>query len=92
MTRHVGHERPANTNRQMMPAQGRRLRVRLTVVAIAVAIGEINAADEGEIIIDHDDLLVMAMNEMLSGVETHPHARPGRQRLAISSHIAGRGG
>ncbi|MCW5890832.1 MAG: hypothetical protein KIT14_09790 [bacterium] len=52
--------------------------------------GEIEPADEGHGVVDHDDLLVMAAAERMLGVEPEAHAAmaaparaPGREQLAL---------
>jgi hypothetical protein len=57
------------------------------VIPVPVAIGEVKATDERGLVVYDDDLLVMAVDEMLSRIEGHAHTRPLEQGGPVTANI-----
>src|SRR5205085_12160362 len=57
-------------------------RVVARVEAVAVVGGEVDAADEGDAVVDDDELLVVAVERPLAVVERTADPRPALERLA----------
>src|SRR5215208_506062 len=63
-----------------------------SVPAVAAKVGEIDAADEGNLLVDDDDLLVMAVQEALVIVDGDADAGVTRKLPAVVPDVAaGRG-
>jgi hypothetical protein len=60
------------------------------VEAVAREIGEVDAADERELVVDHDRLLVVAVHRPLAAVERTADARRGTQPLARRPDLSAR--
>jgi hypothetical protein len=58
------------------------------VISVPVTVGEVQAADEGDFVVDHHDLLVMGTDEMLTWIQSHPHARSSHKVVPDSTDIA----
>ena len=56
----------------------------LAVVPVSGPVCQVQAAHERDRVVDHHDLLVMAVNEMLTRIEGHSHAGTGHQTIAIA--------
>jgi len=86
VTGHVGHRRPAQPGGDVVPAEAPPRRMRGRVVAITAEVGDVDAAHEGDLVVDHDDLLVVAVHRALVGVQRRLDARPTHELLARLSH------
>ncbi len=64
----VGDGRSAQTRRDVVPADPPSRLMLLGVVTVAGRVGEVNPADERELAVDHDRLLVMAVKWVLARV------------------------
>ncbi len=69
MLRDIGDCGTFDAHRDVVPADDSSRRVLLAVVGIPSVEREVDASDEGEAIVDHDGLLVMAVHEANAGVE-----------------------
>jgi hypothetical protein len=67
--RHVGHDRPPELRRRVVPRVAVADPVDRGVVAIAVQGGEVDAADEGHLVVDDHELLVVAVHRALLRVQ-----------------------
>ena len=82
---HVRHRRTAKARGDVVPAEPPARAVLLGVEPIAGVVGQIDAADERELAVDHDRLLVVTVERMLARVGLAPDPRPadeGLHRLA----------
>ena len=64
----VRDERAPDPQRGVVPADRAALRMAGLVEAVAGQGGEVDAADEGDAVVDHDELLVMAVERSLAAV------------------------
>ena len=69
MLRDVGDCGALDAHRDVVPADDTSRRVILAVVGIPSVEREVDASDEGDAVVDHDRLLVMAVHEADAGVE-----------------------
>ena len=53
-----------------MPAETVPVRMMRMIEAVAAELGQIDAADKGDLVIDDDDLLVVAVDRVLAGVQS----------------------
>ena len=83
MRRDVGDDRSAQFDHAIVPAEPASRRMRGVVVPVAGQCGHVDAADEGDLVVDHDDLLVVAVQGPLPGVE---HTR----EPAVSTELVSR--
>ena len=65
----VRDDRAAQPGADVVPAQAPAGRVPARVPAVAAEVGEVDAADEGDLVVDHDELLVVAVQEALARVD-----------------------
>src|SRR6476659_5663232 len=73
-----------------MPTETATRVVRSTVPSIPGQRGEVNAADEGDHVIDDHQLLVMAVHAPLAGIQDTLNPAAGRQLRAYrADHLAG---
>ena len=69
MPRHIGDHRTFEAGAHVVPADLRPCDVRGAVEAVSTLGREVDAADERDAIVDHDRLLVMAVQRPLPRVE-----------------------
>ena len=56
------------------------------VVAITVEVCQVDAADKGDLVVDHDEFLVMAVHRALVRVQRGLDARPAHELVAPLAH------
>ena len=56
------------------------------VVAITAEVRQVDAADEGDLVVDHDELLVVAVHRALVRVQRGLDARPAHELVAPLAH------
>jgi hypothetical protein len=83
----VRDRRPANPRRRVVPADLVPPTVLARIEAIAGLVGEVDPADERDLVVDHDRFLVMAVHRPLAAVELHPDLRPAGEPLAKLAHV-----
>ena len=77
---HVGHRGSAQPRADVVPAQAPPGLVRARVEAVAGVVGEVDAVDEGQLSVDGDRLLVVAVEGVLARVHLAADARAARER------------
>ena len=78
----VGDDRPLEPGGDVMPAEPPLGLVRRGVVAVAGVVGEVDPADERDLAVDHDRLLVMAVERVLARIGLAADARVPRTRFS----------
>ena len=86
--RDILHRGPRDPCRDIMPADRSPRRVVLGIPSVAMEVGQVDATDERDAIIDHDRLLMVAMHRPLPGVERTLNAAARHQLIANLSSIA----
>ena len=86
MRHDVGHHRPRRAHRGVVPAVGVAGRVTRRVPAVGAQRGQVKAADERDLVVDDQQLLVVAVEQVLVGVQGARDAvdrveTPGRGRI-----------
>ena len=79
---HVGHRRAAQPRADVVPAEPAQGLVAARVVAVSAEVGHVDPADERDLAVDHDRLLVVAVERVLArvGLDADPGlAREGLQ-------------
>ena len=71
-----------------MPAEPLPRGVLAHVEAVAGEGGQVDAAHEGHAVVDHDQLLVVAVHRPLPRVERHRDPRPADELVAHAAHLA----
>lgn len=79
MLGNVGDDRAAQPRAGVVPADATARRVPRGVPAVAAEVREIDAPDEGDLVVDDDDLLVMAVEEALVVVDGYVDAGAARK-------------
>jgi hypothetical protein len=87
----VGDGRPPQPRAHVVPAETPSRRVVARVEAIAGVVGEVDPAREGQLAVDADRLLVMAVERVLAGIGLALDARRARERAHGLAHL-GAGG
>jgi hypothetical protein len=85
--RDVGDDRAAQPRPGVVPAEAAASGVLRRVPAIAAQVGEIDAADEGDLVVDHDELLVVAVQEALAIVERDADIGVARELPRVGSDL-----
>ena len=84
--RHVGDGRSSDDGRDVVPAEAPARGMTRPVEPVAGEIGEIDAAHERQLVVDDDELLVMAMQRPLVRVERAHDLIALAERLADPSY------
>jgi hypothetical protein len=83
----VAHDRPAQQRGRVVPADRLLLvRVLARVVAVARERREVDAADEGQLVVDDHELLVVAVHHPRARIQLAVDLRPADQPLARGLH------
>ena len=87
----IRDRRPFEARGDVMPADLSAGDVRLAVEPVSALHREIDAADEGDAVVDDDRLLVVAVQRALPGVGRPLHLRPATELLHGVPHRAREG-
>jgi hypothetical protein len=82
----VGHRRPAQPRGDVVPAHPPAPRMLGRVITITAKIRQIDAADKRELVVDHDELLVVAVHRALVRVQRGLDPRPAHELIAPRAH------
>ena len=86
----ITHDRAAQLGGDIVPTETSARLVLSTVPSISRQRGEVDAADEGDRVIDDHELLVMAVHGPLAGIQDTLNPAGGRQLLTDrADHLAG---
>ena len=85
---HVRNSRPLDPDGRVVPTDPAARDVRRRVPRIAAVEGEVDASDEGDAAVDHDDLFVVTVGEAGAPVRVRHDLRVVRQRLEHLAHLA----
>jgi hypothetical protein len=77
---------PAQPCGYVVPAHAASRRMLRCVVAIAAEVRQVDAADERNLVVDHDELLVVAVQRTLVRVQRRLDARAAHELVAASAH------
>jgi hypothetical protein len=88
VTSDIADRRPAQPCRDVVPAHPSTRRMLRCVVAIATEVRQVDAADEGDLVVDHDELLVVTVQRTLVRVQRDLDARAAHQLVAPRAHAA----
>ena len=86
--RDVGDDRTLEPQRGVVPAEPFAARVVVRVQPVAGQGGQVDPAHERRLVVDDDELLVVAVERALSRVERHRDARAAGELLARLPHLA----
>ena len=86
----IAHDRTLQLGGNVVPSEPAARGVVAGVVAIAREVGHVDAPDKGDLIIDHDRLLVMAVHRPLPCVESALDTGGAAQPLANGANLAAR--
>ena len=89
--RHLLHDRSGDERRGVVPAERAAVRMARRVQAIAREVGEVDAADEGALVVDDHELLVVAVHRPLAAVRSDPDSgvTPEPRQLGVDIAPAG---
>jgi hypothetical protein len=88
VVRHVGDDRAAQHRQRVVPADVATRLVRGRVVAVSGVRRQVDAADEGDPVVDDDELLVMAVQRPLLRVGHDFDLRPEAERMPGAVDVA----
>jgi hypothetical protein len=71
----VRHDGPLEPYCRVVPAEAAAARVLARIEPVARQVGQVDPADERDLVVDDDELLVMAVERPLLRVERHRDAR-----------------
>jgi hypothetical protein len=83
----VRDDRPLEPHRRVVPAELPARRVAGRVEAVAGVRREVDPADEGDAVVEDDELLVVAVHGPLPRVEADPDPRSALERVAQAAHV-----
>src|SRR5579884_75027 len=87
----VTYGRTSRPSSDVMPAEPSLRRMAARVVPVSGKVGHVDAADERQLVIDDDRLLVVAMERMLAGIRLRTNASsPGKCAKCVAHLVASR--
>ena len=84
----VGDERALEPEARVVPAERVARRMLAAVEPLSFEGGQVDAADERDVVVDDDELLVVAVHRPLVRVERHRDARAADELVAHPPHLA----
>ena len=90
MVAHVGHERPLDPQRGVVPADRAARGMLARVEPVSAERRQVDAPDKGHAAVHDDELLVVAVHRPLLRVEPDADPRPARERVAHLAHLGPR--
>ena len=88
---HVSHHRADQPSPDIVPPQAPQCSVIAGVVAVATEVRHVDPANERDLAIDHDSLLMVAVKRMLTGIKLTADLRLADQPLHALAHLRPRG-